>query len=90
MYRTKNQKKKKKMRRRARPTAPVSQKEKIKTFLDERLDQGSDGAYEASQLLRGQVQRLNKQLNFKESLEIAKEGSIALLQVSLNACVLIY
>jgi hypothetical protein len=68
------------MRRRARP-APVSQKEKIKAFLDERLDQGADGAYEASQLLRGQVQRSIKQGNFKESLEIAKEGSMALLQV---------
>jgi len=42
------------MKRRARP-APQSQREKIKSFLDERLDQGSDGAYEALQLLRGQV-----------------------------------
>lgn len=70
------------MRRRARPSRPITQKEKIKTFLDERLDQGSDGAYEASQLLRGQVQRNNKQGNFNESLEIGKEGAIALLQVS--------
>jgi hypothetical protein len=47
------------MRRRARP-APISQREKVKAFLDERMDQGDEGAYEALQLLRGQVKNINK------------------------------
>jgi len=68
------------MKRRARP-APASQKEKVKAFLDERLDQGSDGAYEALQLLRGQVQRGLKQggAEAARAVEGAAEGALALI-----------
>jgi hypothetical protein len=48
------------MKRRPRP-APASQRDKVKTFLDERMAQGKEGAYEALQLLRGQVHNKRKE-----------------------------
>lgn len=44
-----------KMKRRGRPP-PMSSSDKIQSLVDERLDQGDSGAYEALQLLRGQVE----------------------------------
>ena len=63
------------MRRRARPA-----QKSIKTLVDERIDQGSDGAYEALQLLRGQVQRAIKGNQGPKALETAREGALALLR----------
>eukprot|EP00613_Pedinella_sp_CCMP2098_P031382 CAMPEP_0171730770 /NCGR_PEP_ID=MMETSP0991-20121206/28497_1 /TAXON_ID=483369 /ORGANISM="non described non described, Strain CCMP2098" /LENGTH=416 /DNA_ID=CAMNT_0012325583 /DNA_START=16 /DNA_END=1266 /DNA_ORIENTATION=+ len=72
------------MKRRPRP-APASQKEKVKTFLDERMQQGDEGAYEALQLLRGQVQRGVKQGDHASALETAQEGTLQLLQRGFTA-----
>lgn len=47
------------MKRRARPP-PASNKDKVQALVDERLDQGEAGAYEALQLLRGQVRLRQK------------------------------
>ena len=62
------------MRRRARP--PVSSQDKVNSFLGERLDQGPEGAYEALQLLRGQVQRSLKQQAFQDALDTSRQGAL--------------
>ena len=68
------------MRRRGRPSGGASTTGKIKKLVDERIDQGSDGAYEALQLLRGQVQRAIKGNQGVKALETAREGALALLR----------
>lgn len=65
------------MRRRSRP---ASKKDSIRSLVDTRIDEGSDGAYEALQLLRGQVQRAIKANQGVKALETARDGTLALLR----------
>ena len=69
------------MRRRAGP--PVSSQDKVISFLGERLDQGPEGAYEALQLLLGQVQRSLKQQAIQYALDTSRQGALQLLKVGI-------
>lgn len=67
------------MKRKARSRPKQSGKARVRALVDERLQQGANGAYEASQLLRSQAQRAINTGDADKALELATEGSIALL-----------